>query len=31
MFLNGAEVGRVEGPPPEATSLLAEITTPFES
>jgi thioredoxin-like negative regulator of GroEL len=31
MFLNGAEVGRIEGPPPIASSLLAEITTPFES
>jgi thioredoxin-like negative regulator of GroEL len=29
MFLNGREIGRVEGPPPIASSLLAEITTPF--
>jgi thioredoxin 1 len=31
MFLDGNEVGRVEGPPPVAASLLADITAPFES
>jgi len=31
MFLNGTEVGRVEGPAPIASSIVTEITTPFES
>jgi thioredoxin 1 len=30
MFLDGQEVGRVEGPPPIVSSILAEITQPFE-
>ena len=29
MFLDGAEVGRVEGPSPTLSSLLAAITQPF--
>jgi len=31
MFLNGTEVGRVEGPPPEVSSIFAAVTAPFES
>lgn len=31
MFLNGTEVGRVEGPPPALSSILAVVTEPFES
>ena len=30
MFLQGAEVGRVEGPQPYLASLLTELTQPFE-
>jgi thioredoxin 1 len=29
MFLDGREVGRVEGPRPKETSLLAAVTAPF--
>jgi thioredoxin 1 len=31
MFLNGSAIGRVEGPHPEISSLLAAITEPFQS
>ena len=31
MFLNGAEVGRDEGPHPTVPAVLAAITQPFES
>ena len=31
MFLNGAEVGRDEGPHPTVPTVLAAITQPFES
>ena len=31
MFKNGTEVGRVEGPPPEVSSVLALVTEPFKS
>ena len=31
MFLNGREVGRVEGPPPTMSSVLKAVTQPFES
>jgi thioredoxin 1 len=31
MFLNGKEVGRVEGPPPRVSSLLTAVTHPFEA
>jgi thioredoxin 1 len=31
MFLNGTEVGRVEGPPPKVASVLAMVTEPFKS
>jgi thioredoxin 1 len=31
MFLNGKEVGRVEGPPPTVSSVLTAVTHPFES
>ena len=31
MFLNGREVGRVEGPSPTVSSVLSAITMPFES
>ena len=31
MFLDGSVVGRVEGPSPEVSSVLAEITQPFNS
>jgi thiol-disulfide isomerase/thioredoxin len=31
MFLNGGEVGRVEGPHPTVASVTAAVTTPFES
>jgi thioredoxin 1 len=31
MFLNGTEVGRVEGPPPALSSIPAVVTAPFES
>ena len=31
MFLNGTEVGRVEGPPPRVSSVLAMVTEPFKS
>lgn len=31
MFLNGNEVGRVEGPHPTVASLLSAVTQPFES
>jgi thioredoxin 1 len=31
MFLDGAEVGRVEGPHPTARSVLEAVTRPFES
>ena len=30
-FLNGAEVGRVEGPQPTVSSVLTAVTQPFES
>jgi thioredoxin 1 len=30
MFLNGSEVGRVEGPHPKTSSVLAAVTLPFE-
>ena len=30
MFLHGAEVGRVEGPPPDAAGLLRAVTQPYE-
>jgi thioredoxin 1 len=30
MFLNGQEVGRVEGTPPEISSLLKAVREPFE-
>lgn len=31
MFLNGKEVGRIEGPHPTVSSLLTAVTQPFES
>jgi thioredoxin 1 len=31
MFLNGKEVGRVEGPRPTLSSVLTVVTRPFES
>jgi thioredoxin 1 len=31
MFLNGREVGRVEGPSPTVSSVLTAVTQPFES
>ena len=31
MFLNGKEVGRVEGPQPTTSSVMTAITQPFES
>jgi thioredoxin 1 len=31
MFLNGKEVGRVEGPSPTVASVLTAVTHPFES
>jgi thioredoxin 1 len=31
MFLNGREVGRVEGPSPTISSVLTAVTQPFES
>jgi thioredoxin 1 len=31
MFLNGREVGRVEGPHPTVSSVLEAVTQPFES
>ena len=31
MFLDGAEVGRAEGPPPELSRLMSVVTEPFES
>ena len=30
MFLNGAEMGRVEGPNPTVASVLAAVTQPFQ-
>ena len=30
MFMNGEEVGRVEGPAPLVSTILTEITMPFE-
>jgi thioredoxin 1 len=30
MFFGGSEVGRVEGPSPQRSTLLAELTRPFE-
>ena len=30
-FLNGSEVGRVEGPQPTVSSVLTAVTQPFES
>jgi len=30
-FMNGAEVGRVEGPPPDVASLLQAVTLPFQA
>jgi thioredoxin 1 len=31
MFLDGNEVGRIEGPSPTVSSVLAAVTQPFES
>ena len=31
MFLNGKEVGRVEGPHPAVSSVMTAVTQPFES
>jgi thioredoxin-like negative regulator of GroEL len=31
MFLNGSEVGRVEGPQPTVESVMTAVTQPFES
>src|SRR5450631_2896284 len=31
MFLNGKEVGRVDGPQPSVKSVLAAVTEPFQS
>ena len=31
MFLNGSEVGRVEGPQPTVQSVMTAVTHPFES
>lgn len=31
MFLNGKEVGRVEGPAPSVSSVLTAVTHPFDS
>jgi len=31
MFLDGQEVGRVEGPDPEIATVLAALTAPFEA
>jgi len=31
MFLNGKEVGRIEGPTPDEASVLRAVTEPFES
>jgi len=31
MFLNGKEVGRVEGPHPSVSSVMTAVTQPFES
>jgi thioredoxin 1 len=31
MFLNGNEVGRVEGPSPTVSSVMTAVTQPFES
>ena len=31
MFLNGSEVGRVTGPTPDVSSLMATIVEPFQS
>jgi thioredoxin 1 len=31
MFLNGKEVGRVEGPHPTVSSVMTAVTQPFES
>jgi thioredoxin 1 len=31
MFLNGKQVGRVEGPPPILSSVMTAVTQPFES
>ena len=31
MFLGGKEVGRVEGPSPEVSSVLAAVTQPYET
>jgi thioredoxin-like negative regulator of GroEL len=31
MFLNGSEVGRVEGPQPTVSSVTAAVTQPFKS
>jgi thioredoxin 1 len=31
MFLNGKEVGRVEGPQPTVSSVMTAVTQPFES
>jgi thioredoxin-like negative regulator of GroEL len=30
MFLQGREVGRLEGPPPTVESILTAVTQPFE-
>jgi len=30
LFLNGREVGRLEGPPPGETALLSAMTKPFD-
>ena len=31
MFLQGVEIARIEGPPPQAASLLQAVTQPFET
>jgi thioredoxin 1 len=31
MFLNGSEVGRVEGPHPSVSSVMTAVTQPFEA
>ena len=31
MFLDGKEVGRVEGPSPEVSSVLAAVSQPYET
>jgi thioredoxin 1 len=31
MFLDGSEIGRLEGPKPDVSALLTAVTQPFES